>query len=325
MSNLEHQSTSEPRSSLEQTIEDLAKSVHNLLDRVERIEASQRETINHEEDNVLRQNNHGYFNRAPNFEHDNYNHNGPRDYDYSMSKEKIETPTFDGCLDPWVFTDWLCQMEKFFDYYHWAENKKVRHARMKLIGRANLFLEDLEDTFRRRREPPITDWLEMKDALSRNYLPPTYRSPLLEEWDRLKQGTAPVAEYVEKFKEFKKRIQIVEEEVVTLNRFKKGLNANLLGEIITQGVTTLGEAYDLARNCELESKSIFWRHSELRSVPTNPQPFGSKSRLALPPKVNPNSTPIEKEEKGKGVVNESSRLGSHLQYFKCNGVGHIAV
>ena len=74
MSNLEHQSTFEPRSSLEQTIEDLAKSVHNLLDRVERIEASQRETINHEEDNVLRQNNHGYFNRAPNFEHDNYNH-----------------------------------------------------------------------------------------------------------------------------------------------------------------------------------------------------------------------------------------------------------
>ena len=107
MSNLEYQSTSEPRSSLEQTIEDLAKSVHNLLDRIERIEASQRETINHEEDNVLRQNNHGYFNRAPNFEHDNYNHNGPRDYDYRMSKEKIEAPTFDGCLDPWVFTDWL--------------------------------------------------------------------------------------------------------------------------------------------------------------------------------------------------------------------------
>ena len=48
MSNPEHQSTSKPRPSLEQTIENLAKSVHNLLDRVEQIEASQRETINHE-------------------------------------------------------------------------------------------------------------------------------------------------------------------------------------------------------------------------------------------------------------------------------------
>ena len=60
-------------------------------------------------------------------------------YDDRMSKEKIEAPTFDGCLDPWVFIDWLCQMEKFFDYYLWAENKKVRYARMKLIGRVDLF------------------------------------------------------------------------------------------------------------------------------------------------------------------------------------------
>ena len=81
--------------------------------------------------------------------------------------------------------------------------------------------------------PLITDWLEMKGVLSRNYLPSTYRSSLLKEWDRLKQGTTPVVEYIEKFKEFKRRIRIVEEEVVTLNRFKKGLNANLLGKIIT--------------------------------------------------------------------------------------------
>ena len=105
MLNLEHQSTFEPRSSLEQTIEDLAKSVHNLLEMVEQVEASQREPINHDGDNMLRQNNCGYFNRALNFEHDHYNHNGPRDYDKRMSKEKIEAPTFDGYLNLWVFTD----------------------------------------------------------------------------------------------------------------------------------------------------------------------------------------------------------------------------
>ena len=139
MSNLEYQSTFEPRSSLKQIIDDLAKNVHALLNRVERIEASQKETINHEGDNMLRQNNHGYFNRAPNFEHDHYNHNGPRDYDDRMFREKIEAPTFNGCLDLWVFTDWLRQMDKFFDYYHWAKNKKVRYAKMKLIGRVDIF------------------------------------------------------------------------------------------------------------------------------------------------------------------------------------------
>ena len=44
----------------------------------------------------------------------------------------------------------------------------------------------------------------MKDVHSRDYLPPTYRSSLLEEWDRLKQDTTSVAEYIEKFKEFKR-------------------------------------------------------------------------------------------------------------------------
>ena len=67
MSNFEHQSTSEPRPSLEQTIDDLVKNVRSLINRVGQIEASQRETSNHEGDNILRQNHHGYFNRAPNF------------------------------------------------------------------------------------------------------------------------------------------------------------------------------------------------------------------------------------------------------------------
>ena len=57
MSNPKHQSTSKPRSSLEQTMEDLAKAVHALLERVEQVEASQREIINHEGDNMLRKNN----------------------------------------------------------------------------------------------------------------------------------------------------------------------------------------------------------------------------------------------------------------------------
>ena len=37
-----------------------------------------------------------------------------RDYGDRMSKVKIEAPTFDGSLDPWVFSGWLCQMEQFF-------------------------------------------------------------------------------------------------------------------------------------------------------------------------------------------------------------------
>ena len=56
---------------------------------------------------------------------------------------------------------------------------------MKLIGRANLFWEDLEDTLVLNLQPLIIDWLEMKVILKKNYLPLTYKSSLLNEWDCL--------------------------------------------------------------------------------------------------------------------------------------------
>ena len=85
----------------------------------------------------------------------------------------------------------------FFDRYNWAENKKVRFAKMKLIGRANLFWEDVEDTLVLNLQPLIIDWPEMKVILLKNYLPPTYKSSLLNEWDCLKQGTSSVMDYIE--------------------------------------------------------------------------------------------------------------------------------
>ena len=95
----------------------------------------------------------------------------------------------------------------------------------------------------------------MKQHLSRNYLPPTYRSAFLEKWNNLRQGHRSVTDYLEQVQEYKRRCQIVEEEVVTLDRFKRGLNDNLRRELIIRGVTSLDQACKLARNCELAAKS----------------------------------------------------------------------
>jgi hypothetical protein len=79
----------------------------------------------------------------------------------------------------------------------------------------------------------------MKQTLSRNYLPTTYKSTLLEKWDNLRQGPRSVINYIEQFQEYKRRCQIVKEEVVTLGRLKKGLNDDLRRELIIRGVTSL--------------------------------------------------------------------------------------
>ena len=189
-----------------------------------------------------------------------------------MRGVKVEAPTFDGCLDPWVFTDWLRQMEHFFEWYNWAENKKVRFAKMKLIGRAQLYWDEITNNLTRRQEPPISDWLKMKQVLSRNYLPTTYKSTLLEKWDNLRQGPRSVIDYIEQFQEYKRRCQIVEEEVVTLGRLKKGLNDDLRRELIIRGVTSLDQAYDLAKNCELAAKTPFMRRLDIQGTTNNLHP-----------------------------------------------------
>uniref|UniRef100_A0A2N9IC59 Reverse transcriptase n=1 Tax=Fagus sylvatica TaxID=28930 RepID=A0A2N9IC59_FAGSY len=218
-----------------------------------------------------------------------------RDQDEGMRGVKVEAPTFDGCLDPWVFTDWLRQMEHFFR------------------------MDKITNNLARRQEPPISDWPEMKQALSRNYLPTTYKSTLLEKWDNLRQGPRSVIDYIEQFQKYKRRCQIVEEEVVTFGRLKKGLNDDLRRELIIRGVTSLDQAYDLAKNCELAAKTPFMRRSDFRGTTNNLHPSSNR-----PPKTGPTPTPIGKDVKGKEVARDPSKPNTRTQCFKCQGFGHVA-
>uniref|UniRef100_A0A2N9FGZ1 RNA-directed DNA polymerase n=1 Tax=Fagus sylvatica TaxID=28930 RepID=A0A2N9FGZ1_FAGSY len=279
MSSIEPQSSSEPR----QTLEDITRSIQDFstqnqglaavlarLDaRLATIEASQR-GANHNDTPPLGHDRHNNFDRGPvggrghndtpPLGHDCHFHRGPgggqdrhndhrdfREPEDRMTHIKIEAPTFDGSLDPWVFTDW-----------------------------ALLYWDEVTNNLIRRQEPPITDWPEIKQHLSRNYLPPTYRSALLEKWNNLRQGHRSVTDYLEQFQEYKRHCQIAEEEVVTLDRFK---------------------------NCELAAKSFFVRRSDTRNTTTYPQ-----SSVYRPPKANPASAPLGKDDKGKGIVTEPTKL-----------------
>uniref|UniRef100_A0A2N9G4P9 Reverse transcriptase n=1 Tax=Fagus sylvatica TaxID=28930 RepID=A0A2N9G4P9_FAGSY len=334
LSTLEPHSSSEPHPSMEQNMEIILKALQDLRqDNLELRQDNLRTNARLDDltTSILRQN------EAPHMEDTEEGHNAipnrpprqghpyrgqdhfHRDQDEGMRGVKVEAPTFDGCLDPWVFTDWLRQMEHFFEWYNWAENKKVRFAKMKLIGRAQLYWDEITNNLARRQEPPISDWPEMKQALSRNYLPTTYKSTLLEKWDNLRQGPRSVIDYIEQFQEYKRRCQIVEEEVVTLGRLKKGLNDDLRRELIIRGVTSLDQAYDLAKNCELAAKTPFMRRSDFRGTTNNLHPSSNR-----PPRTGPTPTPVGKDVKGKEVARDPSKPNTRTQCFKCQGFGHVA-
>jgi hypothetical protein len=95
----------------------------------------------------------------------------------------FEAPDFDGRKDesPWIFVKWLNEMEQFFEWHNWAANKKVRFAKMKLIGRAQDFWENLEYMRFVRQEPAIIEWEDMKAKLQDEYLPQYFRAKYLPQ------------------------------------------------------------------------------------------------------------------------------------------------
>jgi len=52
---------------------------------------------------------------------------------------KIEDPKFDGYYDLSVFSNWLTDVECYFDWYRFSDEAKLLFARRKLIGSANSY------------------------------------------------------------------------------------------------------------------------------------------------------------------------------------------
>jgi hypothetical protein len=68
---------------------------------------------------------------------------------------KLNAPTFDGCLNPRVFTQWTRDMDRFFNWYGVLENRRVQFTNLKLTGTAQLFWESVEDLLEMRNVPPV--------------------------------------------------------------------------------------------------------------------------------------------------------------------------
>ena len=78
-------------------------------------------------------------NTEQNTQHNAHNH----DEQYLRSI-KLDVSTFDGRLDPYLFLDWMQQLDKYFTWYDLTEPQKVKFAAMKLIGQASQYWTNLE-------------------------------------------------------------------------------------------------------------------------------------------------------------------------------------
>lgn len=81
-----------------------------------------------------------------------------------------------------------------------SDSRKVRFAKMKLIGQAKLLWTKIEIQVERTGGEPIVLWAEMKEILKEKYVFLPYQQCLLVKWQALHQESMLVTEYIAKLK-----------------------------------------------------------------------------------------------------------------------------
>lgn len=99
----------------------------------------------------------------PRYDNDYVTH--PHRDDDITRKVKVDVPEFDGKHNPIVFVDWLDCLEDYFEFYGMTDTHRIRFAKMKLIGSAKKYWQNVTRDIELAREPRITLWEEMKHKL----------------------------------------------------------------------------------------------------------------------------------------------------------------
>ncbi|XP_028056995.1 uncharacterized protein LOC114260987 [Camellia sinensis] len=236
-------------------------------------------------------------------------------------KIKMEVPDFEGKVNPTLFHDWLASIEEYFDWYDMADDRRVRFAKMKLVGLAKIWWMGVEGDIRRLGQPPISTWQEMKAKLKEKYMPSNYHEKLCEQLIELKQNRMTVAEYMQKFDELKMRSQIMEDSSQALARFKAGLRPDIRRELLRQPLYSLEHAFQVALDMEeylnypISKKFV----SQVGETITKGYNDANRFRSNVSKQTSVNTA----DPKGKNyAANKGNR--KETKCFKCGESGHMA-
>jgi len=123
----------DPTFDMEFSLANITKLLENLTTRMNDVEQEVRNTKNRETT-------------------DNISDNGPRPEPHqprindqnhfagaNFKNIKLEAPTFNGQLDPQIFHDWISDMNHYFDWHDMSDERRIRFAKMKLMGQARQY------------------------------------------------------------------------------------------------------------------------------------------------------------------------------------------
>nr|KYP31398.1 hypothetical protein KK1_048313 [Cajanus cajan] len=115
------------------------------------------------------------------------------------------------------------KVEQLFSCHGVSEEREVYFATISFQGHAMYWWTSLEKKRKINHEAPIQYWNELRSALRMRHIPPYYDRELMDELQRLKQGSSSVEEYRQSMELLMMRVGIREEERTTISRVEHQL------------------------------------------------------------------------------------------------------
>ena len=171
-----------------------------------------------------------------------------------MGSIKLKIPAIKGKTNPKAYLDWEKKVEMIFDIYRYSEEKKVKLVVMEFIDYAMVWWERLVVERKRNRERPVNTWEELKTIMKKMYVPNNYYRELFNCLQMITQGNKNVEEYQKELEMSMIRVNVNEDEEVTMSRFLNGLNTNIANVVELQSYVDLEELVHLAIKVEGQLK-----------------------------------------------------------------------
>jgi hypothetical protein len=101
-----------------------------------------------------------------------------RDVARMSARAKMDIPVYEGNLDVEELLDWIRALDTYFDYEDVEEDKKVKHAIMRLKGHATLWWDELQADRCCQGKQKIKSWDQMIAKMKVKFIPRDYQITL---------------------------------------------------------------------------------------------------------------------------------------------------
>jgi hypothetical protein len=166
------------------------------------------------------------------------------------AKVKMNIPFYEGILAAEELLDWIRALDTYFDYEDIEEDKKVKHAVMRLKGHAALWWDEIQADKCCKGKQKIKNWDRMITKMKAKFIPRDYQITLFRRIQNLRQKLMTVKEYTEEFYRLNIRVGHQERDDEKVARYLNGLGYDIQDELSMVTIRTVEDAYQMALKAE---------------------------------------------------------------------------